>query len=115
MSDLKEAILDARYIDMISVADFVVRDCGLPAVDDEGNMLPQANEIAAALFRWAADVDASGPSSARPDPAAKAAWPDTSDDEYDENGDPVMDAEEAEARDAEVELTAANGSQEGDA
>jgi hypothetical protein len=54
MSDLKEALLDARYIDMISLADFVVRDCGLPDMNADGTLAPQANEIAASLFRWAA-------------------------------------------------------------
>jgi hypothetical protein len=58
MSDLKAAILDAKYIDMIALADFVVRDTGLPDVDSEGNLMPQAIEIAAALFRWAADAQA---------------------------------------------------------
>ncbi|AKO97515.1 NADH dehydrogenase subunit I [Marinovum algicola DG 898] len=54
MTDLKNAILDAKYIDMVSLADFVVQDCGLPDYDDDGNPLPQQNEIAAAIFRWAA-------------------------------------------------------------
>ncbi|MDO6732521.1 hypothetical protein Q4577_21050 [Marinovum sp. 2_MG-2023] len=54
MIDLKAAILDAKYIDMVSLADFVVQDCGLPDSDDDGNPLPQQNEVAAAIFRWAA-------------------------------------------------------------
>lgn len=58
MSELKSAILDAKYIDMVSLADFVVQDCGLPDMDDDGNPLPQQNEIAAAIFRWAARQDA---------------------------------------------------------
>jgi hypothetical protein len=56
MSDLKSAILDAKYIDMIELGDFVVRDTGLPDVDSDGNLMPQATEIAAALFRWAAEM-----------------------------------------------------------
>src|SRR6056297_1005385 len=58
MSDLKAAILDAKYIDMIDLGDFVVRDTGLPDVDSDGNLMPQATEIAAAIFRWAADMKA---------------------------------------------------------
>lgn len=54
MTDLKTAILDAKYIDMVSLADFIVQDCGLPDYDDDGNPLPQQNEVAAAIFRWAA-------------------------------------------------------------
>ncbi|TNF22982.1 MAG: hypothetical protein EP318_01165 [Rhodobacteraceae bacterium] len=54
MSELKSAILEAKYIDMVSLADFVVQDCGLPDMDDDGNPLPQQNEVAAAIFRWAA-------------------------------------------------------------
>ncbi|CUH80307.1 hypothetical protein [Tropicibacter naphthalenivorans] len=65
MSDLKQALLDAKYVDMISLGDFVVRDCGLPDVDAEGNLMPQASEIAAALFRWAADVPAGSDNTAR--------------------------------------------------
>ena len=53
MSDLKNAILDAKYVDMISIADFVVRDNSLPEEDADGNPMPQATEIAASLFRWA--------------------------------------------------------------
>ena len=60
MSELKNAILDAKYIDMIGLADFVVTDCGLPDYDEAGNPLPQQNEVAAAIFRWAAKQDASG-------------------------------------------------------
>jgi hypothetical protein len=56
MSDLKQAILDAKYIDMIELGDYIVRDCWIPDVDLEGNLMPQANEFAAAIFRWAAQV-----------------------------------------------------------
>jgi len=125
MSDLKDAILDAKYIDMISLGDFVVRDCGLPDVDADGNLMPQANEIAAALFRWAADMQAEGPTAtaapatpvAEPEPedepepevAPAVAAGSEDDSEYDEFGDPVMDAEDAaerdEARQAEGEET----------
>jgi hypothetical protein len=56
MSDLKQAVLDARYVDMISLGDFIVRDCGLPEVAADGNLMPQATEIAASLFRWAAEI-----------------------------------------------------------
>ncbi len=132
MSDLKDAILDAKYIDMISLGDFVVRDCGLPDMDADGNLMPQANEIAAALFRWAADMQADGgapvPASPASVPApAPEATPEPMEDpveevtpeadsdaedksEYDEFGDPVMDAVEAErleeTREAEAEETA---------
>jgi hypothetical protein len=71
MSDLKNAILDAKYIDMIALGDFVVRDCGLPDMDSDGNLLPQANEIAAAIFRWAADVQAETREAAEQDTAAE--------------------------------------------
>ena len=91
MSELKEAILDARYIDMISLGDFVVRDCGLPDVDADGNLMPQAAEIAAAIFRWAADVEAS----------AARTPPKPGFEEYDDDGDPLMDAETAEKLEAE--------------
>ncbi|MCT4557928.1 MAG: hypothetical protein N4A61_07700 [Pelagimonas sp.] len=56
MSELKRAILDARYVDMISLGDFIARDCGIPDVDADGNLMPQATEIAASLFRWAAEM-----------------------------------------------------------
>lgn len=69
MSELKSAILDAKYIDMVSLADFVVQDCGLPDMDDDGNPLPQQNEVAAAIFRWAAMQDKSG-AEAQPDAAS---------------------------------------------
>ncbi|SPF80541.1 hypothetical protein [Pseudoprimorskyibacter insulae] len=108
MADLKDAILDARYIDMISLADFVVRDCGLPERGQDGGMLPQANEIAAAIFRWAAEVEAF-------DDKAASVLPDTDDDEYDEYGDPLMDADDAEARKVDAMTNKADGSQDGDA
>ncbi len=57
MADLKEAILDAKYVDMISLADFIARDCGLPDTDASGNPMPQATELAAAVFRWAAGAE----------------------------------------------------------
>ena len=114
MSDLKSAILDAKYIDMISLGDFIVQDCGLPDVDAEGNLMPQAAEIAAALFRWAAEVEpmprravAAGFDTGAEIDAADAgraaeASADVGDSvempplqEYDEYGDPIMDAEEA--------------------
>ncbi len=59
MADLKDAILDAKYTEMISLADFIVRDCGLPEADAEGNPAPQQNELAAAIFRWAASYHSS--------------------------------------------------------
>ncbi len=96
MSDLKAAILDAKYIDMISLGDFVVRDCGLPDVDSDGNLMPQATEIAAALFRWAADVQAA--EEKHTDPLQPGGDPEFQ--EYDENGDPLMDADEAARREA---------------
>ncbi len=57
MSDLKNAILDAKYVDMISLADFIVQDCQMPDTAADGSMLPQANEVAAAVFRWAAGAE----------------------------------------------------------
>lgn len=56
MSELKRAILEAKYVDMIELGDYIVRDCWIPDVDLEGNLMPQANEFAAAIFRWAAQV-----------------------------------------------------------
>ncbi len=53
MADLKDAILDAKYVEMISLADYIVRDCALPDVDAEGNLVSGQQEIAAAIFRWA--------------------------------------------------------------
>ena len=64
MSALKDAILDAKYIDMIALADFVVTDCGLPDYDEAGNPLPQQNEVAAAIFRWAAKQETGTPATA---------------------------------------------------
>ncbi|GGB02392.1 hypothetical protein [Allosediminivita pacifica] len=57
MADLKEAILDAKYVDLIALGDFIARDCALPVIDGSGNALPQASELAAAMFRWAAGAD----------------------------------------------------------
>ena len=57
MADLKEAILDAKYVDLIALGDFIARDCALPVTDGAGNALPQASELAAAMFRWAAGAD----------------------------------------------------------
>lgn len=113
MSDLKEALLDAKYIDMISLADFVVRDCGLPENDDDGRMLPQANEIAAALFRWAAGVEASEANGLSLTP--KVVDSEKSDDDYDEFGDPFPDAETAEAQKPSENNDTVDGSQKGDA
>ena len=53
MASLKDAILDAKYIDMIGLADFIVKDCALPDVDADGNLVSGQQEIAAAIFRWA--------------------------------------------------------------
>lgn len=123
MSDLKNAILDAKYIDMIELGDFVVRDTGLPDVDSDGNLMPQATEIAAALFRWAADVQAAEakkaagapeqpePEPAHPEPEAgqpmqnpmQAPGASTGFQEYDANGDPLMDAPEAERLEARMQ------------
>lgn len=99
MSDLKTAILDARYIDMIDLGDFVVRDTGLPDVDSDGNLMPQATEIAASVFRWAADMHAAeaGPSK-DPEPVKTAAP--TKD--YDDKGDPLIDAPTVEKLEAEL-------------
>ncbi|MGH1413324.1 MAG: hypothetical protein ACRBB0_07505 [Pelagimonas sp.] len=110
MSKLKEALLNAKYIDMITLGDFVVRDCGLPETDEDGNLMPQANEIAAALFRWAAGAEAMAPETDDDqdedggDEAALA--DDASFEEYDENGDPLMDAETAEKLEADVKAQA---------
>ncbi|WP_418591954.1 hypothetical protein [Ponticoccus sp. (in: a-proteobacteria)] len=112
MSDLKNAILDAKYIDMIELGDFVVRDTGLPDVDSDGNLMPQATEIAAALFRWAADVQATeakkaAGAPARPEQDAEqpmqAPGAGTGFQEYDANGDPLMDASEAERLEARTQ------------
>ncbi|ETA53049.1 hypothetical protein [Ponticoccus alexandrii] len=107
MSDLKTAILDAKYIDMIELGDFVVRDTGLPDVDSDGNLMPQATEIAAALFRWAADVQAAEArksakaSDAPAQPELEAQQPmqapgaSTGFQDYDANGDPQTDSQGA--------------------
>ncbi|WP_417205095.1 hypothetical protein [Antarctobacter sp.] len=98
MSDLKSAILDAKYIDMIDLGDFVVRDTGLPDVDSDGNLMPQATEIAAAVFRWAADMQAAEAARAKdPAPSRPAALKD-----HDEQGDPRMDAPTAEKFEADL-------------
>ncbi|SNS26772.1 hypothetical protein [Antarctobacter heliothermus] len=98
MSDLKSAILDAKYVDMIDLGDFVVRDTGLPDVDSDGNLMPQATEIAAAVFRWAADMQAAEVARAKaPEPSKPAAL-----NEYDEQGDPLMDAPTAEKFEADL-------------
>ncbi|MGY3439556.1 MULTISPECIES: hypothetical protein [unclassified Marinovum] len=80
MTDLKDAIMDAKYIDMVSLADFVVQDCGLPDYDDDGNPLPQQNEVAAAIFRWAALQGGSDQTDTKQDADAQKAtgprnWP----------------------------------------
>lgn len=112
MTDIRKAILDAKYIDMIALGDFVVRDCGLPDVDAEGNLMPQANEIAAAIFRWAADMkamdEAVKPANVAQQQADEASQASQPLNEYDEYGDPVMDAAEAERleRDAVKEESA---------
>ncbi len=109
MSDLKKALLNAKYIDMITLGDFVVRDCGLPDTDEDGNLMPQANEIAAALFRWAAGAEAL-PAEDMADDEIDTAEADTADEagfvEYDENGDPLMDAETAEKLEADMKAQA---------
>lgn len=110
MSDLKQALLDAKYIDMVSLADFVVRDCGLPDADEDGNLLPQANEIAAALFRWAAGAEAMDAPVVGEETGEGAGEAEEADDpnfeEYDENGDPQVSVEEAEQREAEMQAQA---------
>ena len=98
MSDLRNAILDARYIDMIALADFIVRDCGLPESDADGQPMPQATEVAAAVFRWAAGAEAL-PARGLANPLQPDGALDFT--EYDENGDPIMDAEEAAQLEAE--------------
>lgn len=105
MSDLKSAILDAKYIDMIDLGDFVVRDTGLPDVDSDGNLMPQATEIAAAIFRWAADMQAAEAARAK-DPVSETLAPEAAKElaanEHDEQGDPLMDAPTAEKLEAEL-------------
>lgn len=97
MSDLKTAILDAKYVDMIDLGDFVVRDTGLPDVDSDGNLMPQATEIAAAVFRWAADMQAAEAARAKaPEPTKPVL------NEYDEQGDPLMDAPTADKFEADL-------------
>ena len=48
---LRDAILDAKYIDMISLAEFVVRDLDL-GPEGPGRTVKQS-DMAAAIFRWA--------------------------------------------------------------
>ncbi|MEX0284812.1 MAG: hypothetical protein AB3N23_09390 [Paracoccaceae bacterium] len=50
--DLKTAILNARYIDLIDLAGGIGSAIG--AADDQ-LAGPEAQKIAAAMFRWAAD------------------------------------------------------------
>ena len=107
MSELKAAILDAKYIDMVSLADFVVRDLGLPDMDDDGNFMPQANEVAAAVFRWAAEVKAAPLGRATEEASLQAGAVDLDVvaegphfDEYDAEGDPILDVKVAERLDA---------------
>jgi hypothetical protein len=99
MSDLKSAILDAKYIDMIDLGDFVVRDTGLPDVDSDGNLMPQATELAAAIFRWAADMKAAESRAAEPAPRPAAPLAAT---EHDQDGNPVTDVPMDEKLDAEL-------------
>lgn len=54
MNELRGGIMNAKYVDMIALADFVVRDCAIPEFDADGHAVAQQNEIAAAVFRWAA-------------------------------------------------------------
>ncbi len=100
MSDLKSAILDAKYVDMIELADFVVRDCGLPDMDENGEMLPQQNEIAAAVFRWAAGAQLGRPRPGAPRVTTHGSHGPVDDD--DEYGVPPGDAAGAEARETAV-------------
>lgn len=102
MSDLKTSILDAKYIDMIDLGDFVVRDTGLPDVDSDGNLMPQATEIAASIFRWAADMQAAEAARVKDSALAEP----TALKEYDEQGDPLMDAPSAELLEAELDKLA---------
>lgn len=99
MSDLKSAILDARYIDMIDLGDFVVRDTGLPDVDSDGNLMPQATEIAAAIFRWAADMKAAESARAASQPAPGNLTVET--ETFDEKGDPPRTAPLADTPEAD--------------
>ncbi|MGP6085514.1 hypothetical protein [Antarctobacter jejuensis] len=104
MSDLKTAILDAKYIDMIDLGDFVVRDTGLPDVDSDGNLMPQATEIAAAVFRWAADMRTAEAKRAAAGKPPTQSVPDVGADI--KPGDPLADARNAEALDAELQKLA---------
>ncbi|MFP4273935.1 MAG: hypothetical protein ACLFRU_02835 [Paracoccaceae bacterium] len=55
MHELKTAILNARYIDMMELAAAVSEAAERAPKDDTELAGPRAQAIAAALFRWAAD------------------------------------------------------------
>ena len=62
MSDLRGAVLDARYIDLIDLASALVAEFGdaVPA-DAPALASPQEQAMAAAIFRWAASDYTVGP------------------------------------------------------
>jgi len=70
MTDLRGAVLDARYIDLIDLASALVAEFGedIPA-DAPALASPQEQAMAAAIFRWAAGDYAVG---AVPDPETLA-------------------------------------------
>ncbi len=53
MDDLRSAILNARYIDLIDLAGGIGGEIG--GTKDNEVAGPEAQRIAAAIFRWAAD------------------------------------------------------------
>jgi len=55
MQELKAAILNARYIDLIDLAATLGEAAERAPKDDTELAGPRAQAIAAALFRWAAD------------------------------------------------------------
>ena len=71
MSNLKNAIFDAKYVEMIGLADFIVKDCALPDVDADGNLVSGQQEIAAAIFRWAVMQRRAGDDVEHPEPVVR--------------------------------------------
>ncbi|PIE11391.1 MAG: hypothetical protein CSA72_04550 [Rhodobacterales bacterium] len=54
MSDLKTAIINAKYIDLMDLAGSLVAEFG-EATGEQGMASPEDQAMAAAIFRWAAD------------------------------------------------------------
>ena len=61
MQELKTAILNARYIDMMELAATAAEAADRTTEKDRQLAGPRAQAIAAAIFRWAADeIDGDG-------------------------------------------------------